>query len=150
MSGAFRMPSEPAGPMLLDGSFARASAWRNGLARYGSFSIALHWVMLLLLIAVYATIELRGMFPKGSDPREAMKAWHFMLGLSVFILVWLRFAAHAIAGPVPRVVPQPPRWQAASAKLMHVALYLLMITMPILGWLVLSAEGKPIPFFGVS
>jgi cytochrome b561 len=136
--------------MLLDGSFARASAWRNGLTRYGSLSIALHWVMLLLLIAVYATIELRGMFPKGSDPREAMKAWHFMLGLAVFGLVWLRLAVHTIAGPVPRVQPEPPGWQSALAKLMHVALYLFMIAMPILGWLVLSAEGKPIPFFGVS
>ena len=73
---------------------------------YGSLSIALHWVMLLLLIAVFATIELRGMFPKGSDPREAMKAWHFMLGLAVFGLVWLRLAhAGATAGPVTAIVP---------------------------------------------
>jgi superoxide oxidase len=106
--------------------------------------------MLLLLIAVYATIELRGMFPKGSDPREAMKAWHFMLGLAVFGLVWLRLLIQATAGPVPAIVPAQPRWQAVSAKLMHVLLYLFMIAMPILGWLVLSAEGKPIPFFGAS
>ena len=30
---------------------------------------------------------------------------------------------------------------------MHVALYALMIGLPLLGWLVLSAKGKPIPFF---
>ena len=127
-----------------------AGGWRHGIARYGSVSIAMHWVMLLLLIAVYATIELRGIFPKGSDPREAMKAWHFMLGLAVFVLVWLRLIIQAAAGPVPAILPVQPRWQALSAKLMHVLLYLFMIAMPILGWLVLSAEGKPIPFFGVS
>ncbi len=31
--------------------------------------------------------------------------------------------------------------QKAIAKLMHVALYALMIGMPLVGWLVLSAEG---------
>src|SRR3954464_742189 len=128
----------------------QATGWRNTSKRYASLSIALHWVMLLLLIAVYATIEARGIFPKGSDPREAMKTWHFMLGLSVFVLVWLRLAALAIAGPAPRVFPQPPRWQAASARLMHVLLYLFMIAMPILGWLILSAEGKPVAFFGLD
>ncbi len=33
---------------------------------------------------------------------------------------------------------------------MLVALYALMIGMPLLGWLTLSAEGKPIPFFFVQ
>lgn len=37
--------------------------------------------MLLLLAAVYACIELKGFFPKGSDGRESLKAWHFELGL---------------------------------------------------------------------
>ena len=148
MCGVFRMASDKAG--YAAHYHHQVTGWRNSSAQYGSVSIALHWVMLLLLIAVYATIELRGMFPKGSDPREAMKAWHFMLGLAVFGLVWLRLLIQATAGPVPAIVPVQPRWQAASAKLMHALLYLFMIAMPILGWLVLSAEGKPIPFFGVS
>jgi len=50
---------------------------RNTADRYGSLSIGIHWLMLLLFIAVYAFIELREIYPKGSDPREAMKAWHF-------------------------------------------------------------------------
>lgn len=124
-------------------------SWRNSTTRYGSLSIALHWLMLLLIAAVYACIELREIFPKGSDPREALKAWHFMLGLSVLVLASLRVAVH-MSGPVPRIVPEPPRWQALLAKLMHLALYALMIGMPLGGWLILSAEGKPIPFFGLS
>lgn len=31
---------------------------------------------------------------------------------------------------------------------MHYILYLFMVAMPIMGWLILSAEGKSIPFFG--
>jgi cytochrome b561 len=33
---------------------------------------------------------------------------------------------------------------------MHVALYALMIGMPLAGWLMLSAAAKPIPLFGLQ
>lgn len=123
--------------------------WRNSTNRYGSVSIGLHWLMLLLLAAVYACIELREFFPKGSEVREALKAWHFMLGLSVLGLTLLRLVVHAV-GPVPRIEPTPPRWQQLSARLVHIALYVLMIGMPLAGWMILSAEGEPIPFFGLQ
>ncbi|QSA95788.1 cytochrome b [Methylococcus sp. EFPC2] len=123
--------------------------WRNNADRYGALSIGLHWLMVLLLAAVYACIELRELFPKGSDPREALKTWHFMLGLSVLALVLLRLGMR-MTGPIPRIVPEPPAWQKASGKLMHFALYALMIAMPLGGWLILGAEGKPIPFFGLQ
>ena len=123
--------------------------WRNSTERYGSLSIGLHWLMLLLLVGVYACIELREFFPKGSDLREGLKTWHFMLGLSVFALVWLRLLAN-MTGHIPRIGPELPKWQKQSARLMHLALYALMIFMPLAGWLLLSAAGKPIPFFGLQ
>lgn len=123
--------------------------WKNTTNRYGTLSIGLHWLMLLLLAAVYAAIELREIFPKGSDPREALKALHFMLGLSVFALVWLRLAIR-LSGPTPRIEPEPAAWEKLSSTVMHVALYVLMIGLPLGGWLVLSAAGKPIPFFGLQ
>ena len=49
----------------------------------------------------------------------------------------------------PEIVPAPPAWQERVAKLAHVALYALMITLPMLGWLALSAEGRPITLAGV-
>ena len=64
--------------------------------------------MLLLLIAVYACIELREIYPKGSDPREALKTWHFMLGLSVFVLVWLRLLVN-ITSPDPSYYAKPAK-----------------------------------------
>lgn len=116
---------------------------------YSSLSIALHWLMLLLIVAVYAAINLREFYPRGSDIREAFKMWHFMLGLSVFVLVLVRIAARVIGG-TPAITPQPPKWQNILAKVTHLGLYALMIGMPIGGWLILSASGKPIPFFGLE
>lgn len=123
--------------------------WKSTADRYGSLSIAMHWLMLLLLVGVYACINLRELFPRGSDLREGLKTWHFMLGLAVFALVFLRLAIRWL-GAVPRIQPLPPFWQQRLAGLMHLALYVFLIAMPLLGWLTLSAAGKPIPFFGLS
>lgn len=124
--------------------------WLNSTAdRYSRLSITLHWLMVLLLVAVYSCIELRELYPKGSDPREALKVWHYMLGLSVLVFVVLRLYAR-LAAPPPDVRPAPPRWAGLSAAIMHLALYLLMFGMPLSGWLILSAAGKPIPFFGLE
>lgn len=118
----------------------------NSAERYGALSITMHWLMLLLMIAVYASAELREFFPKGGL-RDNMKIWHNMLGMLVFMLVWLRLAISLI-GPAPAVRPPMARWQARAAHWMHIALYALMILAPLLGWVLLSAEGKPVPFFG--
>ena len=117
-------------------------------ATYSRLSIGLHWFMLLLLVGIYATIELRELFPRGSDPREAMKAWHFMLGLSVLAFLACRLVAR-LAGSTPPIVPAPARWQHVVARAAHAALYLFLLAMPILGWLALSAEGDAISLFGL-
>ncbi len=71
-----------------------------------------------------------------------------MLGLSIFGLVWLRIAARLV-WPAPSVLPGPA-WQRRLAATTHLALYLFLIATPIAGWLVLSGEGKSVPFFGLT
>lgn len=121
-------------------------SWKNTAERYGLLSIGFHWLMLLLIIAVYACIELRVLYPKGSDPRDALKTWHFMLGLSMFLLVWLRLAVRLLQ-PIPQHQQGIKSWQATVVKAMHYTLYLFMVAQPLMGWLILSTEGKTIPFF---
>ena len=113
---------------------------------FSRLSITMHWLMLVLLAAVYACIELCEFYPRGSDVREALKTWHFMLGLSVFGLIWVRLIARARS---PRR-PPPRTWTDMLAAAVHVALYGLMIALPLLGWMLLSAEEKSVPFFGLS
>lgn len=116
--------------------------------RYHALSMSLHWLTLLLLISVYALMEWKGIFPKGSESRETMKMWHFMLGLTVLGVTVVRLVARFIL-TVPPITPIPPAWQLWAAKLMHLALYAFLLAMPLLGWCVLSAADKPIPFFGL-
>jgi len=122
---------------------------KNGPAGYGSLLISLHWLMLVLIVLVYACIELRELYPKGSDVRNALKSWHYLLGLSVFILVWLRLVARLMTS-TPPIVPAPPRWQTRLASISELAIYLFMIAMPLLGWLIVSADNEAVMFFGMK
>jgi superoxide oxidase len=59
-----------------------------------------------------------------------MKTWHFMLGLSVFVLIWPRLLSR-FQGRFPAIQPEPPRWQKLLGLAMHLSLYALMIVMPL-------------------
>jgi superoxide oxidase len=114
--------------------------------RYAAISVWLHWLMLLVMVAVYATIELRGQFPRGSEERDLIKTAHYLLGLSIFVLVWFRIVARLIT-------PTPDResygkFQRISSTLMFLAFYALMIVMPLLGWAIVSGEGHHVQLFG--
>ena len=115
--------------------------------RFSAWSIALHWLMAVLLVATAAAIELKALYLKGSAERELLKTVHFMLGASVFALVWLRLLARA-KGTTPPITPALPAWQTLFSHAVQWALYVLMIGLPVLGWLILSANGKPVTLLG--
>lgn len=117
--------------------------------RYSGLTIALHWLMLVLIVASYTFILIRGEFPKGSEPRLLVKSLHFSIGVTIFALVWVRIAARLAGGPAPAITPPPPALQQRIGRLAHLALYGFLIGMPIGGMLILSFEGEPIPFFGL-
>ena len=123
--------------------------WKNTTERYGTPMIGLHWLTLLLVIAVYTCINVGELYPKGSDLRALWRSWHYMAGLGVLALVAVRLGVRLGSGPDPHVEPGMPRWQRRLADAVHVALYLFMLVMPLLGWLALSAGGKPILVAGV-
>ncbi|MGQ0441998.1 MAG: cytochrome b, partial [Methylophilaceae bacterium] len=60
-----------------------------------------------------------------------------------FFRLLFRLTSHT-----PTIQPNLGKLVHYSARAMHFVLYLLMIGTPIAGWLMLSAAGKPIPFFG--
>ena len=124
-------------------------SWKNTNNRYGQLSITLHWVMVVLMIVVFASIECRVFFEKGTEMRDLFKMWHFMLGLSVLSLVIFRIYLR-ISQITPKITPALSNRQHMAAKIGHLVLYAFMVIMPIMGWLILSAEGKVIPFFGLE
>ncbi len=124
-------------------------SWKSTKRGYGALAIGLHWSMLLLLVFVYATMELKFLTAKGSAERAALANGHYLLGLAVFLLVWLRLAVR-LSGTEPAIEPQPPAWQIALARGVQWTLYALMIGLPLIGWLTLSARGTSIALLGAE
>ena len=51
--------------------------------------------------------------------------------------------------PLPRLVDGLPQWQQVAARFVHLAFYAQMFAVPVTGWLMSSAGGYPLPFFGL-
>ena len=100
----------------------------------------MHWLTLALLIVIYSLVELKGVFPKGSNARNAMQAWHELFGISVIVVVLLRMGLRRLYGQEPGITPIPPVWQTKLAHTMHWVLYIFLLAMPVLGWFILSAK----------
>lgn len=116
---------------------------------YSSLTKALHWLSFLLIVAAYASMEFKGVFERGSEPRELMKASHYLFGLAILVCTVLRLL-NRIRQPYPAIVPTPPVWQHKLAALTHLLIYAFLLLMPLFGWLLLSAEGKQIALLGLQ
>lgn len=114
---------------------------------YSVWMLRLHWLTVLLIIAVYASIEFRVVFEKGTVERDLIKAVHFVLGLSVWCITWLRLLVRRLS-LIPVIEPAPKALVIKIAALMHAGLYVFLLLMPVLGYLQLSAADHVIPFWG--
>lgn len=118
--------------------------------RYHPTLITLHWLTLLLMVGVYALIELHDGLPKGSTERALAKSWHESLGILVFaVVVLVRLPLRWMLGQ-PSELAGTPAWQSRLAHVMHWALYGLLIAAPVLGYLSLNAKGAPVSLFGLE
>ena len=114
---------------------------------YHPASIFFHWFIFLLVIAALIVIELKGQFPKGSEPRELCKTVHGVIGQLIFIAMALRLMIRLTYGVPTPTNPKPVF--ISLAKAMHWLLYALLLIAPIFGILYFQYGGKEIHFFGL-
>ncbi len=118
---------------------------RSTSSRYGAAAQALHWLTVMLVLAAY-------MLSKGdgnslySAAADELRRIHETFGVLVFIVVVVRLLWRLIDG-TPAKQPMP-RWLAAAAKLVHFALYALLIAIPATAVLGTWLEGIPVTLPG--
>lgn len=119
------------------------------IQKYAPISIAMHWLTLILMIAIYGSIELHEAIPRGNPLRGAMEDWHIYLGFTVFVLALIRLTIN-LRSTTPPITPTPPSWQMLTNKGMKIYLYALMFMAPLFGWLYLSANDESIVWFFIQ
>ncbi|MCM2309870.1 MAG: cytochrome b [Steroidobacteraceae bacterium] len=115
--------------------------------RYTRTALALHWLMAALLIGMVSLGLYMHELPL--SPRKLqLYSYHKWAGVTAFVLVLVRLAWRATHRPPPL----PPGTSATvrrAASAGHALLYLLMIAIPLSGWLMSSAKGFQTVWFGV-
>lgn len=116
-------------------------------AHYTRTAIVLHWLMAALLVALFCLGIYMHDLPL-SPQKLRLYAWHKWAGVSAFFLVLARLA-WLLAHRPPALPASMSGWQAASARVLHLMLYVFMIAVPLSGWLMSSAKGFQTVYFGV-
>ncbi len=114
--------------------------------RYSSVAIWFHWTIALLVILNLAVGLLHESIP-------ALRSWmgaHQALGLAILALTAARIAWRLAHRPPP-LPSRTPIWERALAHSSHTLLYVLMLALPMTGWIMVSGGGKPggVSIFGL-
>jgi len=120
----------------------------NNAYEYGTISKALHWIMAVMIIALIGV----GLYMTGLDKedtaRRALFNQHKAVGATVLLLaiiriVWIRISP---APALPAVFAQK---EQRVVKGIQSLLYLLLILMPVSGYVMSTAAGYPVNLFGL-
>lgn len=116
-------------------------------AHYTRTARLLHWLMAVLILGLFAL----GFYMQGlplSPEKLRLYSWHKWAGVTAFALVLVRLVWRVSHPPPPLPASMSRPWRLA-AHMGHALLYLLMIAVPLSGWLMSSAKGIQTVWFGV-
>ena len=118
------------------------------ITRYSTVAIVLHWAIALLLVSNIALYWISDSLPE--EQGRALMDWHKSTGMLILILSLFRLGWRWFH-PVPPYPAGLPQLQKFLAKAVHVGFYVIMIGMPLTGWVMMS--GAPpyaqIIFYGL-
>ncbi len=121
--------------------------FRNSRQGYGLISILLHWSMAIAVLGLFG-LGLYMVELTYYDPLyRTLPSLHKSIGLTVAALWVVRL--------VWRMIDPPPAplgtvaWQNRLAHVVHGLLYLLMLGLFVSGYLISTADGRPIVVFGL-
>lgn len=126
-----------------------ALMWRNSQARYGLVALAFHWLIALAIVAMLVLGSIMTDLP--NSPRKfALYQLHKSVGMTILAASLLRLGWR-LANPPPPLPASMAALEALAAKAAHAGFYLLMIGLPLSGWMMVSASPLNIPtrIFGV-
>jgi len=115
--------------------------------RYSTPAIVLHWLVALLIFVGFPLGVYMVDLPLSPD-KLTLYSYHKWIGVTVLMLVVVRLGWRLTHTPPP-LPDSVAAWQRRASAIVHGLLYLLMIAIPLSGWLMSSAKGFQTVWFGV-
>jgi cytochrome b561 len=119
----------------------------NSISRYSAPAVVLHWLVALLIFVAFPLGVYMHDLPLSPDKLK-LYSYHKWMGVTVCMLVAVRLAWRATHTPPP-LPASIAGWQRRASAVVHGLLYVLMVAIPLSGWLMSSAKGVPTVWFGV-
>jgi len=118
--------------------------------RYSAPAMLFHWAIAIAVITQWRIAEAaeEAEHTAGREAHNAIMASHFSLGVVIAILVVIRLAIR-ITGNPPALASSHASWERILARTTHTVFYVLLLVMPLAGWLAMSKYGSPVSVFGV-
>jgi len=114
--------------------------------RYSGGAIIFHWVIALLIMANLPIGWVMGSKYIDKELGFALFQLHKTLGLSVLLLTAGRLIWRVMNPPPP--FPETMKlWERTLSHIVHLAFYGIMVALPLLGWMMVSASPTGIPTF---
>ena len=117
---------------------------RNSADRYGLVAMVLHWTMALAIITLLAIGVFMVRLTPGSSLQFEVYQLHKSVGITVLVLSLLRLAWR-LFNPAPPLPTNLQPWEKGLARFTHIGFYVLMIALPLSGWMMVSASVWNIP-----
>lgn len=124
----------------------RAIPVHNTTDQYGLVSRVLHWSIAILFLVLIPMGIFASIIPEDVEYRKQYYIVHKTLGVVVFILVLLRLVWN-YKSPRPALGSELKPTERKLAKGAHVALYIMMLAIPLTGFIMTSFHGYPTFFF---
>jgi cytochrome b561 len=106
----------------------------------------LHWLMAALIVLVMIPAGLTMTRLGEGETTNTLYELHKSFGVIIFALAVVRAGLRLIRG-APPLEPGIPAWQRFAAHVSHSALYMLIVLVPITGWIATSACCAPVNLF---
>lgn len=120
---------------------------KNSTYNYGTPAKAFHWIAAILVLAMLALGFYMQAMALGTQKLQAYDL-HKSLGVAVLALFIARLCWRFYT-QAPKSLPTLSKIEILGAKAVHLFLYAALIAMPLSGWLMSSAAGRPVAFFGL-
>ncbi|GAB5347826.1 cytochrome b [Alteriqipengyuania sp. 357] len=114
--------------------------------RYSIGAMIFHWLIAILVIVNWRIAE-SAEHLQGAE-KGAVFANHKALGMLILALTLGR-VAWRFTHPLPRLPQNYATWERTLARATHFLFYVLLIGLPLGGWLASSLVARPIDFFGL-
>ncbi len=129
--------------------------FENTRTRFGVIAQSFHWIIAALIVLQFVLGPIPDDLPPGQQimipfglDKLGVLLRHRSFGMTVLMLVVLR-TLWRLRSPPPDLPAPMTKAERTLARISHIAFYVLIFSMPLTGWMMSTADGDSVSWFGL-